>query len=139
MKRQSILILAIMLFATVIGSTVALGKTIYVDDGANGLNTTTVEALDTDTNVPDSGSIDFAYAQPANQVAGELTQDTTLSGTCILEDTVIVPSGRVLNIEPGTAVLMKDAVTLIVYGQLLAVGNENEPIRFTNYRNGTWK
>jgi len=101
MKRQSILVLAMMLFAIGIGSTVAVGKTTYV--------------------------------------AGELTQDTTWSGTCILEDTVVVPSGRVLNIEPGTAVLMKDATALIVYGQLLANGNETEPIRFTHYRNGTWK
>ncbi len=139
MKRQSILTLAMILLATGIASTVALGKTIYVDEDTNGLNTTTVEALDTETNVLDSESKDFKYAQAANLIVDELTQDTTWSGTCILEDTVIVPSGKVLNIEPGTVVLMKNAVTLIVYGQLLSIGNETEPIRFTHYRNGKWK
>jgi len=139
MKRQKILTLAMMLLATGISRTVALGKTNYVDDDANGPNTTNAEALETETNVLDSGSKDFAYAQLANLIAGELTQDTTWSGTCILEDTVIVPSGRILNIEPGTVVLMKDAVTFIVYGQLLAIANETEPIRFTHYRNGKWK
>ena len=59
--------------------------------------------------------------------AEELTQDTTWSGTHVLEDTVVVPAGIVLNIEPGTVVMMKDAAALIVNGQLLAEGTESEP------------
>jgi hypothetical protein len=70
----------------------------------------------------------------------ELTQDTTWSGTYIIEDTVVVPGGIVLNVEPGTKVLMKDAAALVVYGQLLAEGTESEPIRFTRFEEGiTWK
>ena len=38
--------------------------------------------------------------------AEELTKDTTWSGTYIIEDTVVVPVGIVLNIEPGTVGLM---------------------------------
>ena len=72
--------------------------------------------------------------------AEELTQDTTWSGTYIIEDTVVVPAGIVLNIEPGTVVLMKDAAKLVVYGQLLAEGTESEPIYFTRFEKGTtWK
>jgi parallel beta-helix repeat protein len=73
-------------------------------------------------------------------VAGELQHDTTWSGTVILEDTVLVPAGKVLNIESGAAILMKDSVSLLVYGQLLADGSEAEPIRFTRYEDDTtWK
>jgi hypothetical protein len=74
------------------------------------------------------------------RVAGELLQDVTWSGTIVIEDTVIVPAGNVLTIEPGTMVLMRDAVSLVVYGQLIADGNEAEPIHFTHYENdATWK
>jgi len=73
-------------------------------------------------------------------VSGELKEDTTWSGTVILEDNVVVPAGKVLSIEPGTEVLMKEAVSLVIYGQLIADGNEAEPIRFTRYEDGTtWK
>lgn len=105
-----------------------------------GLNTITAEALDAETNVVDSGSIDIVYVPPANLFAGELTENSNWSGAVILEDTVIVPTGIVLTIEPGTVVLARDAVALVVYGQLLAEGTESEPIRFTHYGDGTtWK
>lgn len=70
----------------------------------------------------------------------ELTENTTWSGTQILEDNIIVPAGIVLTIEPGTTVMMDNGVSIKVYGQLLADGNQSEPIRFT--RNGSstrWK
>jgi len=92
----------------------------------------------------------FFYMVPANansspklaeiRAVGELNEDTTWSGTVIIEDNVVVPAGKVLSIEPGTEVLMKEAVSLIIYGQLIADGNEAEPIRFTHYEDGTtWK
>ena len=72
--------------------------------------------------------------------AEELNRDTTWSGTYILEDTVVVPAGIVLNIEPGTEILMKDHATLLINGQLLAEGTEDLPIRFTRFEQGTsWK
>ncbi len=72
--------------------------------------------------------------------AEELTRDTTWSGSYIIEDTVVVPAGIVLNIEPGTMVLMKEATELVVYGQLLAEGTESEPIHFTRSEEGAmWK
>ncbi len=73
-------------------------------------------------------------------VAGELNENTRWSGTIILEDNVVIPAGKVLVIEPGTVVLMKKAVSLVVYGQFIADGNEAEPIRFTRYEDETmWK
>jgi parallel beta-helix repeat protein len=72
--------------------------------------------------------------------AEELSRDTIWSGTYIIDDAVVVPTGIVLNIEPGTEVLMKDAAALVVYGQLFAEGTESEPIRFTRFERGiTWK
>jgi hypothetical protein len=94
----------------------------------------------TDSDVIDSGSVDIVSAPLADRRGGELTRDTTWSGTYILDDNVIVPTGIVLNIQPGTVVFMRYGVSLIVYGQLLAIGTETEPIRFTHYRGGTkWK
>ena len=66
-----------------------------------------------------------------------LTENTTWSGTQILEDNIVVPTGIVLTIEPGTVVMMDNTVSIKVYGQLLAEGTESEPIRFT--RNGSGK
>jgi hypothetical protein len=84
------------------------------------------------------GSSDFSLI-PALRVESDivLTENTTWSGTQILEDNIIVPAGIILTIEPGTVVMMDSAISIKVYGQLLADGNESEPIRFT--RNGTGK
>jgi len=86
-------------------------------------------------------STDFSLI-PALRVVSDivLTEDTTWSGTHILEDSVVVPGGIVLNIEPGTVVQMGSGVAIKVYGQLLADGTESEQIRFTRYGTGTrWK
>ena len=77
---------------------------------------------------------------PANLIAGELTEDTTWYGTVILDSNVVVPTGIVLTIEPGTTVSMSNGVTIKIYGQLLADGTEAQPIRFTRYPSGNrWK
>jgi len=102
-----------------------------------GLNTITVEALDAGDNVVDSGSAEIIYVPAANHVSGNLTGDTTWSGACILDSTVIVPDGNILTIEPGTVVLITEDAAITVYGQLLANGTESEPIRFTHYGDGT--
>ena len=82
----------------------------------------------------------LAQAAYGDDIAGELIQDTTWTGTCVLQGTVVVRPGVVLKIEPGTIVLMKDGASLAVYGQLLADGAESEPIRFTHHDDGvTWR
>jgi len=102
-----------------------------------GLNTITVEALDAGANVVDSGSAEIIYVPAANRFSGELTGDTTWSGACILDATVVVPDGNILTIEPGTVVLIAEDAAITVNGQLLANGTESEPIRFTHYGDGT--
>jgi parallel beta-helix repeat protein len=72
--------------------------------------------------------------------AEELNQDTTWSGTYVLEDTIVVPTDIILNIEPGTEILMKDGASLLINGQLFAEGTEDQPICFTRFERGTnWK
>ena len=102
-----------------------------------GLNTIAVEALDAGAGIVDSGSADILYVPPANHFSAELTGDTTWSGACIVDETVIVPDSNVLTIEPGTVVLIKKDAGITVNGQLLANGTESEPIRFTHYGDGT--
>ena len=107
---------------------------------AAGANSLTIEQLDANANVADSRTITIMYIPAANTITGELTEDTTWAGACVLEDTVIVPVGVVLKVEPGTIVLMKDEARLVVYGQLLAEGTETNPIYFTHHSDGVkWK
>jgi hypothetical protein len=64
----------------------------------------------------------------------------TWSGTVTLDSNFVVPVGTVLNIEPGTTVKMNSAVSIFVYGQLLANGTEAQQIRFTRTASGIrWK
>lgn len=77
---------------------------------------------------------------PDHRIGGELASATTLSGVCVMDETVTVPADVVLTIEPGTVLLMSDGVSLVVYGQLLARGTEDQSIRFTHDGDGrTWK
>jgi hypothetical protein len=87
------------------------------------------------------GSTDFSLI-PALRTVGAvvLTEDTTWSGSVLLEDNILVPAGIVLTIEPGTVVLMADGVLITVKGRLLANGTDAEPIQFTHSGGGTaWK
>jgi hypothetical protein len=105
-----------------------------------GANSITIEQLDANANIAGSRTITIMYIPATDNVTGELTEDTTWAGACVLEGTVVVPAGVVLKIEPGTMVLMKEEARLIVYGQLLAEGTEDEPIYFTHHSDGVkWK
>ena len=55
----------------------------------------------------DSGSIEILYVPPANHIAGEQKEDVTLSDAWIVDQPVVIPAGKVLKIEPGTVVLLK--------------------------------
>lgn len=52
-------------------------------------------------------------------------------GEYIFRDTVIVPRGTALTIDPGTVLRFGAARSLISYSPVTAQGTENEPIRFT--------
>jgi parallel beta-helix repeat protein len=66
-----------------------------------------------------------------NFISGEITSSATWSGTNLLTGTVIIRPSAVVNIEPGTRLLMNTAAVLRVEGQLLANGTSNQPITFT--------
>ncbi len=73
-------------------------------------------------------------------LTGELTADVTLSGTCVVSGAVTVPAGRVLTILPGTTVLMTGGASIVVSGQLVAEGTQDQPILFTRSAAAvTWK
>ncbi|HTD68365.1 MAG TPA: right-handed parallel beta-helix repeat-containing protein, partial [Candidatus Limnocylindria bacterium] len=66
-----------------------------------------------------------------NLISGQVTTNTTWSGTNLLQGTVTIQSNIVVTITPGTVMLMNTGATLIVNGQLLADGTTNQPITFT--------
>jgi hypothetical protein len=74
-----------------------------------------------------------------NNISGQITENATWSGTNLLSGTVTIQTNVVVTIEPGTQMLMSSAARLVVYGQLLADGESNAPIRFTRAgTSGTW-
>jgi parallel beta-helix repeat protein len=82
-----------------------------------------------------------AAADPAasdNRIGGEIAEDTTLAGTCVVESDLTVPTGTVLTILPGTTLLIESGVTITVAGQLLAEGTPEQPIRFAGYGSSPW-
>ena len=77
-------------------------------------------------------------ASPAlaqTEVSGDITDDTTWSGTVLLSGAVFVRSGATLTIEPGTLILGETATngTLIIDrgAKINAVGTPRNPIVFT--------
>ncbi len=87
---------------------------------------------------------------PSSGVGGLLTHDTTWSGEVLVTETVVVPEGVTLTIEPGTVVKFRHyrgykegKVGLIVQGGTLkAVGTPTQQIWFTSDAedpiNGDW-
>jgi len=74
-----------------------------------------------------------------NLISGDVTNHATWSGTNLLSGTVTIQTGVVVNIDPGTRMLMNAGATLRVYGQLFADGTSNAPIYFTRAAaSGTW-
>ncbi|MBL7085511.1 MAG: T9SS type A sorting domain-containing protein, partial [Candidatus Cloacimonetes bacterium] len=69
------------------------------------------------------------YTQP---VTGTLLADTTYywSGTITLHQDIILPESSILNILPGTVIKARENSKIIVYGNLVAEGFENNPIKF---------
>jgi hypothetical protein len=86
----------------------------------------------------------FLFVHPlsgaTNVVTGILTNHATWSGTNLVQGTVTVTNGVVLTLTPGARVLMNTGATLVVRGQLQALGTASEPIYFTRRVAGQrWK
>jgi len=69
------------------------------------------------------------YSQP---VMDTLNEETTCywSGTITLHQDVILPETSILNILPGTVIRARENSKLIVYGNIIAEGTEDNPIIF---------
>lgn len=111
-----------------------------------GENDITVLALDAEMTVVDTGTAEILYVPPWRRVAGELTEDTLWTMTSlwqghrsvyVVEEAVVVQPGVALRIGAGTTVMLRDSASLVVFGQLLADGTDEQPIIFTHYGDGT--
>jgi hypothetical protein len=73
-------------------------------------------------------------------VQGTITSTTwTQAGSPYrVQDTLFVPTGETLTIEPGVDVLIDAAVPILVDGRILAKGTKAENIRFTNGNSMPW-
>jgi parallel beta-helix repeat protein len=107
---------------------------------APGRNSVVVEALDSGGAVVESGAIAILYVPPSNRSAGTLAADAVWSGAWVVEETVTVPAGLRLRIDPGTTVLFRGGTSLVVSGELRAEGTASDPVLFTRYGEGTrWR
>ncbi len=88
----------------------------------------------------------LALTQTSNVLFGEITTDTTISGTVFLEGTVYVKNNATLRVLPGTVVKGNTGSSLFILpgSKLIAEGTATEPIVFTSYkdpgsrRTGDW-
>ncbi|MBI3578923.1 MAG: hypothetical protein HY089_05875, partial [Ignavibacteriales bacterium] len=65
------------------------------------------------------------------QISGAIASDTTWTGT-VIADSVYIPSGRILTVQPGTIVKFNAGKMLVVAGKLLANGTSGSKITFTS-------
>ncbi len=64
-----------------------------------------------------------------------LQQSTTwnpAAGPYVIQEDLLIPEGVQLRIEAGTEILFQKGVSLIIQGDLIAVGTAQEPIRFSS-------
>lgn len=91
------------------------------------------------------------HLSPPHDITRTLTQNETWSGVKLINETIIVPEGLTLNIEPGTVIKFKHyrgykepwrRLSLIIFGTLNSTGTPEEPIWFTSDAkdpiNGDW-
>lgn len=68
-----------------------------------------------------------------NPISGNLTGTLRAAGGPYLAtDTLYVPAGQVLTIEPGTEIRFEPSIPLYVHGKIIANGSEAAPITFTS-------
>ncbi len=67
----------------------------------------------------------------AQNISGAITSDTTWSGT-VTADSVFIPAGRILTIQPGTTIKFTAGKMLVVAGKIIANGKSDSTITFTS-------
>jgi len=71
-------------------------------------------------------------------LTGELEKDTVLSGIYTVKDTLTVPKGLSLTIEPETRVMFDENASIAVYGKMAINGRES-PVEFMPSGDKKWK
>lgn len=108
---------------------------IHLSPGTNVINVVAIGP----GGVVDSETIQVVYVPPERRVADTLSGNITWTGQpspYVVSRTVVVAQGSSLTIEPGTEVMLAGGQSLIVEGELIANGTEDNPIVFTRYRDG---
>ena len=102
---------------------------------ATGRNLVEVCAFDQAGDVVDRTTFTVYRVGGVHRLTGSLAEDMTLTaagGPYEIAGTLTVPAGRRLTIEPGVTILGCEGASLLVNGEMEAVGTESEPIRFTS-------
>ncbi|MFH0989297.1 MAG: right-handed parallel beta-helix repeat-containing protein [bacterium] len=73
----------------------------------------------------------FPFTATAQTVSGSITADTTWTGT-VVADSVYLPAGKTLTIQPGTIIKFTAGKTLVIAGVLNANGTSASRIVFTS-------
>jgi len=72
---------------------------------------------------------------------GTLTENTFWdwkNSPYVITDDIIVPKGVKLEIEKNVTVQLKNSTSIIVYGELNALGSEEKPVIFTGKEGASW-
>jgi hypothetical protein len=99
-----------------------------------GINPVTVEMLDEAGIAGDRATMQVWYdSGRSTEVTGTLAGKTewkAASGPYLVKGELVVPKGAALTIEAGTTVFFEQDASVMVQGELSAIGNEARPIRF---------
>ena len=107
------------------------------------INTTKISSSDFDKNIK---ILSITETQSDSIISGEVSGVLTLEHSpYIIQDTVIVPSGSTLTIEPGVTIKLQPhsyyqkGAKIIVFGSIRAIGTEEDSITITrSEENGYW-
>jgi len=94
-----------------------------------------------DAQKPDIGAWEY---NGVPTLKSKVLSDTTWNGTLALVDTLMVPAGKTLSINPGTNIQIADSmvlgyrIPLLVQGKITANGNNSNPIQFIPITRSRW-
>lgn len=71
-------------------------------------------------------------------ISGEITRDTVLSGVYIVKDSLIVPKGLTLTVEPETRIMFHENSALSVEGKLI-LDAKDSPVEFISVSDKKWR
>ena len=100
-----------------------------------GINQVKVESFDSNGSVIDSSMVNIWYDDGSVTEISSIDEDTVWTlggGPYLVSEDLEVASGITLQIEPGVSVYFAQGTRMIIKGRLVAEGNENMPIAFTN-------